>query len=74
MNIKKSEEIFKANSEADSVYFVGHGAVDILDDQGNTIIRFGVNNHFGELGVLRKQKRRYHQLHLLIHLFRSMRE
>lgn len=62
LKVKREETIFKAESESDSVYFVAHGAVEIVDDGAGKNIIINVlneNQHLGELGVMTKNKRRF---------------
>jgi hypothetical protein len=60
IKIKKSEVLFNAGSQADAVYFIAYGTVDIIDDAaGVTVIRQHYNTHFGELGVMRNSVRKY---------------
>lgn len=60
--VAKSEIIFKENSDSDSVYFIAQGEVEIVNNGENTlniIESLTENQHFGELGVMTGNKRKF---------------
>jgi len=62
LKVKKGEVLFEMNDMADAVYFVAHGAIDIVDtsnERKSIIITLRENTNFGELGVIDGHRRRY---------------
>lgn len=59
IKIKKGDLLFDAQSESDSVYFIAHGAIEILDSQQKIVNVLSENQQLGELGVMTGHKRKY---------------
>lgn len=62
ISVDKDTILFDAGSESDAVFFIANGSVDIVDineKKHKVIINQGENTHFGELGVITGNKRKY---------------
>jgi len=46
--LEKGRVVYHAGDDADALYLVASGAVDVLDGE-NTIIRYGLGEIFGEV-------------------------
>lgn len=52
-----AESIVKAGEEADAMYFIDDGKVDVINDEGNMVNEMGAGQYFGEYGVIAEEVR-----------------
>ena len=55
--LEKGRVVYRAGDDADALYLVASGAVDVLDGE-NTIIRYGPGEIFGESVLMAGERRR----------------
>ena len=55
--LEKGRVVYHAGDDADALYLVASGAVDVLDGE-NTIIRYGPGEIFGESVLMAGERRR----------------